>query len=197
MMFKTRTANNKQYQQTKPSCWYMLLALFQSNVNIAQTKIKLSHVASSFQRWTNVGCDLFKFLGRHRLKVWHLAPLLCQSSCIQENIKTDDIWSRQTVKKLKSLSGKNGDRGCRQVIYWLWCWSWLRFREPYRFGGGEKLMHGIGMPHDEIYIQVICLYMISLTGLWNLLWQWEWMNASRWNIGSGTKKTTESTEEDN
>lgn len=175
----------------------MLLALFQcfNQMSISPKKNKLYHVASSFKRWTNVEgqCDFFKFLGS-TVKVWHLAPLLCQSSCIQENIKTDDIWSRQTLKELKSLSGKNGS--------WLWFTGCdndhdCDFVNHTEFGGGEKLMHGIGMPHDEIYIQVICLYMISLTGLWNLLWQWEWMNASRWNIGSGTKKTTESTEEDN
>ena len=42
----------------------------------------------------------------------HLAPLFCQSSCIQDRIKTDDIWGRQTLEELKSLPWKNGS--------WLW-----------------------------------------------------------------------------
>ena len=33
----------------------------------------------------------------------HLAPLFCQSSCIQDRIKTDDIWGRQPLEELQSL----------------------------------------------------------------------------------------------
>lgn len=110
--------------------------MFQSNVNITQKKQIIS-CCQQFQRWTNVGCDLFKFFGeaplpslevRQKIGTW----LHCFAKAAASK-RTSKLMTSGAGKPWKSSRASQGKtaRGCRQVIYWVW-WSWLRFREPYR-----------------------------------------------------------------